>query len=225
MKKLLFLFLLLISSTIFSQGEANFWYFGKNAGINFNSGNPVPITGKLNTNEGCSSFSDKNGNLLFYSDGITVWDKNSNVMPNGKNLKGDPSSTQSAIIVPHPGKNNIYYLFTVGANNYDMDGNLISATEGLQCYTIDMTANGGLGDVIGAPIDLSNGQNANLTEKINSVKGANCNSYWVISLVNNTFVTYKIDSTGLISTPIISTVNNYSQDPRGYLKVSPSGKN
>lgn len=224
MKKLLFLFLLLISSTIFSQGEANFWYFGKNAGINFNSGNPVPITGKLNTNEGCSSFSDKNGNLLFYSDGITVWDKNSNVMPNGKNLKGDPSSTQSAIIVPHPGKNNIYYLFTVGANNYDMDGNLISATEGLQCYTIDMTANGGLGDVIGTPIDLSNGQNANWTEKITSVKGVNCNSYWVISLVNNTFVTYKIDSTGLITTPIISTVNNYSQDPRGYLKVSPSGK-
>ncbi|MBI9041293.1 T9SS type B sorting domain-containing protein [Lutibacter sp.] len=224
MKKLVFLYLLFCSINIFSQGEANFWYFGKNAGINFNSGTPVPITGKLNTNEGCSSFSDKNGNLLFYSDGITVWNRNNNSMPNGVNLKGDPSSTQSAIIVPHPGKTNIYYLFTVGANNYDQDGNLISATEGLQCYTIDMTANGGLGDVIGSAIDLSNGQNANWTEKITSVKGADCNSYWVISLVKNTFITYKIDNTGLITAPVISTVNYTSQDPRGYLKVSPSGK-
>ena len=112
MKKWFFLFIFFPFLQSYSQGEANFWYFGENAGIDFNSGNPVPISGQLSTNEGCSSFSDKTGKLLFYSDGITVWDKNGNAMPNGRNLFGDPSSSQSAIIVPHPGNGNLYYLFT-----------------------------------------------------------------------------------------------------------------
>lgn len=224
MKKCFFIILIIFTTNVFSQGEANFWYFGQNAGIDFNSVNPTPISGSLSTYEGCSSFSDKDGNLLFYSDGVSVWNKLGNVMPNGTNLLGDSSSTQSAIIVPHPGNTNLYYLFTVGSNNYDRDGILTTPTEGLHCYTIDISLNGGLGDVIGAPIDLSNGQNASWTEKITSVKGSDCNSFWVISLVKNTYLAYKIDASGLITTPVISTVNYTSRDPRGYLKVSPNGK-
>ena len=85
MKKLAAILFLFITSIIFAQGEANYWFFGQNAGLDFNSGNPTPITGSLNTLEGCSSFSDKNGNLLFYSYGKTVWDKTGSVMPNGTN--------------------------------------------------------------------------------------------------------------------------------------------
>ena len=102
MKKLTFLIFLLNSVVIFAQGEANHWFFGQNAGINFNNGTATSTTGSLNTIEGCASFSDISGDLLFYTDGITVWDKNHTKMPNGQNLLGDPSSTQSAIIVPHP---------------------------------------------------------------------------------------------------------------------------
>jgi len=102
MKKLTFLIFLLNSVVIFAQGEANHWFFVQNAGINFNNGTATSTTGSLNTIEGCASFSDISGDLLFYTDGITVWDKNHTKMPNGQNLLGDPSSTQSAIIVPHP---------------------------------------------------------------------------------------------------------------------------
>ena len=88
MKNFTALLLLFCTLNVFSQGEANFWYFGENAGLDFNSGSPVPINnGKLNTREGCSSFSDINGNLLFYSDGSTVWNKLHNPMPNGTGLK------------------------------------------------------------------------------------------------------------------------------------------
>jgi len=224
MKKLTIYIFLLSSLAIFAQGEANNWFFGQNTGINFNGGTASPITGNLNTNEGCASFSDKNGNLLFYTDGITVWDKNNNIMPNGKNLLGDPSSTQSAIIVPHPGNSDLFYIFTVGANDYDRDGILIKATEGLHYYSVDMSLNGGLGNITGPAIDLSIGKNAEWTEKVTSVKGADCNTFWIISLVNNTFISYKIDSTGLINSPISSLVNFNAQDPRGYLKASPDGK-
>ena len=224
MKKILFAFLFLIPFCFYAQGQANYWFFGQNAGINFNSTSPQPISGSLNTNEGCASFSDKNGNLLFYTDGTFVYDKNGAIMQNGSNLKGDSSSSQSAIIVPHPGNQNLYYIFTVGANNFSNDGNLNNATEGLHCYTVDITANNNLGAIIGTPIDLSLGKNAKWTEKVTSVKGADCNTFWVISLVNNTFVAYKIDLNGIDSNnPVVSSVSYFSIDPRGYLKVSPDG--
>ena len=73
MKKLLLLILLSIPLVSFSQGETNNWYFGANAGIRFDdaTGTVTAVSdGQINTLEGCTSISDTNGNLLFYSDGI-----------------------------------------------------------------------------------------------------------------------------------------------------------
>lgn len=107
----------------FSQGEAANWFFGNGAGLVFDVDNgtvsaTADAANTINTNEGCSSISDPNGNLLFYTDGKTVWDANHQVMPNGDysndlGLLGDPSSTSSAVIVPKPGNPNQYYIFTV----------------------------------------------------------------------------------------------------------------
>jgi len=73
MKKLIFfIFLLSVMNQLVAQGEANHWYFGENAGLDFSSGNPVAITGQLVTIEGCASIADASGNLLFYTDGTTV---------------------------------------------------------------------------------------------------------------------------------------------------------
>jgi len=72
----------------FAQREANIWYFGENAGLDFNSGTPVALTnGQLDTLEGCATISNNNGQLLFYTDGITVWNRNHVVMPNGYALE------------------------------------------------------------------------------------------------------------------------------------------
>ncbi|MBK5209548.1 MAG: hypothetical protein JJE44_08610 [Flavobacteriaceae bacterium] len=225
MKNFISILLLFCALNVLAQGEANFWFFGKNAGINFNSGNPIAISGSnLNTNEGCSSFSDKNGNLLFYSDGTTVWDKTNTPMPNGNGtLKGHPSSTQSAIIVPHPQKNNLYFIFTVGTEWQTDDGTPIPSS-GLNSYVVDMTLNGSLGDISGSSKDLSDGFNTNWSEKVASVKGAECNTFWIISLVQNTYYSYKVDINGLNPTPVKSVVNYFSGDRRGYLKISPDGK-
>ena len=83
MRKLYFVFLLslftlIISAQINSETKrANHWYFGQGAGIDWSSGNPIAVTnGQTNTYEGASSISDLNGNLLFYSDGNTIWNKN-----------------------------------------------------------------------------------------------------------------------------------------------------
>ena len=75
--KFLLLVVILISSTSFAQKEAANWYFGDMAGLTFNSGSPVALlNGQLITREGCASISDKDGNLLFYTDGSVVYNKN-----------------------------------------------------------------------------------------------------------------------------------------------------
>ena len=203
----------------FAQKEANTWYFGENAGLDFNSGEPVAINdGRINTREGCSSISDADGNLLFYSDGTTVWNKNHIAMPNGIGLKGHSSSTQSAMIIPKPGDETQYYLFTVGVRL----GN--SGEFGLHYYTIDMTAQNGLGDIIEGPISLSRTDSQDWSEKVAAIKGKECNTYWVLSYkLPNEFVAYKIDVNGVNSTPVRTRVFAGASDRRGYLKIAPDG--
>ncbi len=122
MKNLFIYALFFVSILGFSQAKASHWYFGEGAGLIFDlNTDTVSATtaaqNTINTNEGCSSIADFNGNLLFYTDGRNVWDKNHNIMPNANypanGLLGDPSSTSSGLIVPKPGNPDQYYIFTV----------------------------------------------------------------------------------------------------------------
>src|SRR5690349_5294703 len=116
MKKFMLLLLLFTGGRIYSQSYANWWYFGQNAGVTFQTGSPVAVSGgQINTIEGTAAISDAAGNRLFYTEGVTVWNRNHIPMPNGTGLMGDPSSTQSAVIVQKPGSTTIYYIFTVDA--------------------------------------------------------------------------------------------------------------
>ena len=235
MKKQLSIIFFFVTLSIFSQKEANFWYFGNGAALDFNSGVPVPVKGsQLNTVEGCSSFSDSNGELLFYvgapnpdARNLTIWNKDNKPMPysdiakGGKTLKGDSSSSQSALTIPVPEKDNLYYLFTVGARF--IGGNNF----GFWYYTIDMTKDNGLGDVIDEPVALHLPSLKNQwSEKVTAVRASTCNTFWVISFArSNTFFAYKVDKNGVdTKNPVISDISGlFTNDPRGYLKVSPDG--
>ena len=136
-KKLIYSLFLLFSWVSFTQNEANIWYFGENAGLDFNNSNPIPLLdGQLNSEEGSTVMSDVNGELLFYTDGVTVWNKQHQVMLNGNGLNGHQSSFQSSIIIPKPANTDIYYIFTT-----DSDVN----SKGLQYSEVDMSLDNGLG--------------------------------------------------------------------------------
>lgn len=95
-KTLLLLIFLFISLSSYAQGEANIWYFGYYAGLDFNSGSLVVlIDSKIFTYEACATISNASGQLLFYTDGKTIWNKNHQIMPNGTGLMGHSSSTPS----------------------------------------------------------------------------------------------------------------------------------
>lgn len=200
----------------FAQKQANIWHFGYGAGLDFNTTPPTPLTdGQTDSREGCSSIANKNGDLLFYTNGVTVWNKEHEVMDNGTGLKGDSSSTQSSIIVPQPGSNDIYYVFTV---DYGGAGN--AANDGLNYTIVDMSKNDGLGEIQSKNVPLF----APANEKLTAVNHNNMEDVWMIAQKADTtaFHAYLVTANG-INAPIISTVGNASPGFVGMLKASPNG--
>ncbi|MEL6918187.1 MAG: PKD domain-containing protein, partial [Bacteroidota bacterium] len=210
----------LFSTGLFGQREAANWYFGKNAGLDFNSGTPVPLLdGQLDTAEGCATFSDADGNLLFYTDGITVWDRFHGIMPNGEGLFGNTSSSQAALVVPHPGSDFIYYIFTPDAIQNFNNG----SSRGLNYSVVDMTRNSGRGDVIQKNVNLL----PNCSEKISGVLSVSDDSIWVVTHYIDTFYAFKVDATGVVHNPVSSriapTIGDFN-NIRGAIKFAPNGR-
>lgn len=222
MKNIYIIILLLLASSTsaFSQGETNIWHFGINAGLDFNSLPAVAITdGMVNAHGGSAAMSDANGNLLFYTQGMTLWDQNHTPMPNGLGLEGHASSTQNSMIIAKPGSTDLYYVF---ANGRFSDGLGLSYSE------VDMNLNGGLGDV-------NSNKNIPLLdstcEKLTATYHANQIDYWLITHERNTsnFYAYPITAAG-IGAPIISASGIAHQGLVagsdvlvGQLKASPDG--
>ena len=217
MSKIFTFLMLLLSLSLSAQGEANIWYFGERAGLDFNSGSPVALTnGKLSTTEGCGAISNSSGQLLFYTDGVTVYNKNHTIMINGSNLKGHYSSSQSAIIVKKPNSTSIYYIFTA-----DVQG----SNEGI-CYSeVDLSLDGGLGAVTSIKNILLITPPA---EKLTAVLNKTGEGIWVMchGFGNNNFYAFAVDNSGVNTNPVISSAGveiGGAGDAIGYMKVSPLG--
>jgi gliding motility-associated-like protein len=223
--KLSFLLLLLLVPIItYSQGkQANYWYFGYHAGLNFNTGSPPPTvlsdgmtfadSPELN---GSASISDPEGNLLFYSDGRTIWNKNHAVMLNGSEIGW--YSTQGAIMVPDPVNSHLYYCF-----NFGLDSS-IYAQMNFQYSVIDINLDGGLGGVVADKKSILLVENT--TTHLSAVFHKNKEDIWVVThgLSDNKFYSFLISAGGLNLTPKTSNAGTTCDSNTGYMKISPNGK-
>lgn len=219
LKKGILFFFVLFSSFVYSQGEANIWYFGQNAGLDFNSGVPVALTnGQLVTDEGCATISNSSGQLLFYTDGTTVYNRNHTVMVNGTGLLGHSSSMQSATIVPKPGSGNLYYIFTTDAE---------TLPNGFRYSVVDLNLDGGNGAVTTEKNILVY---TPTTESLGITKHANGIDFWVVTHEwnNNNFKVYLLTASGLSSVPVTTSIGLPISGGSGFaaagsIKLSPSG--
>lgn len=221
-KSIVFLifFLTVINHGLKAQPQISNWFFAKNNGLSFSSSQPSILSGgQVTMAEGASTISDKIGQLLFYSDGITVWNKNHEIMENGIGLAGGAlgSSTQGCLIVPKPNNEDEYFVFTT-----DEQG----GTKGLQYSTVSMAFNNGLGKVI-----LKNELLLTpCTEKITAVKHCNKKDYWVIThkYDSDAYYAYLVTGNGVNPVPVISHTGSFVytgfNTMIGSLKASPDGK-
>ena len=220
----LYIYLFFNTMMLYSQNEYNIWYFGEGAGLDFNSGQPQSLANsKMSTFEGSSSISDSAGNLLFYTDGVTIWNKNHDTMQNGFGLFGHNSSTQSVLIAKQPGSLNIYYVFTTDAIDF-----LTESNRGVSYSLVDLSLNNGLGAVISKNNLLFKSSN----EKISAVHHANKKDIWIASLkrFSDSVYCYLLNENG-ISNPVISKnpgnkigFSDYFKGGHGQMKYASNGK-
>lgn len=205
----------------------NVWTFGVSARLDFVNGNNPPNVGSsaISSYEGSASISDAFGNLLFYTDGITVYNSTNNIIQTG--LMGHWSSAQCGIIVPEPGNNvnsfsNRYYIFSIPE----------LASERARYTIVDVNAG----------IPVINPGNLNLTlpdhntaqhttESITVARHCNGIDFWIITheIGNNKFKAYQLTNAGIMA-PVISSVGPIATSISGninaacHMKISPDNR-
>jgi len=219
MKIFLRIMVLVVSaSSAFAQNETNEWIFGENCYVSF--AGCVPVVKEfvpLKTAEGSAAMSDKDGNLLFYTNGDSVWNREHKAMPNGSEMNGGVSSAQCAVIFPYPGRQNMYYVFTAADLTY-------SLKKGFHYSIVNMELDGGRGDVETKNITLSSDSTS---EAVSATFDETGQGYWVIThhQKSNFFYSYHVTSAGVNPSPVISRINDETGDfTITQIKISPNGK-
>ncbi|MBK8486831.1 MAG: T9SS type A sorting domain-containing protein [Chitinophagales bacterium] len=162
----------------FSQYDAN-WTFGDGLGWHFTEDTIVFFDSSIWGYEAMATISDSSGNLLFYTNGQNVWNKEQELMPNGTGLEigqigsdsaFGSSTTQGVLIIPKPNSSNIYYIFYIKNPPFG---------DGLGYSIIDLSLDDGKGDIIEKNINLNE---LDLTEKMQAVKHANGRDWWLVNI-------------------------------------------
>lgn len=202
-------FCLLSFITLFAQGENNVWLLGDRFGLDFNGGVDVPkhFLNAAEGREGLAAICDKEGKLLFYSNGQFVWDKNHNVMPNSIGLLGncENSSSHGTTIFPFIDDSNKYYIFTTDALE------CVYNQMYLRYSVIDMSLNGGLGDIDNSRKNII--LDSFISESILITKGDDC-FFWLLAHKFDTTIidAFKIDNFGINTIPVVSNSGIMSKD-------------
>ncbi|HLT08965.1 MAG TPA: hypothetical protein VK014_15655, partial [Cyclobacteriaceae bacterium] len=201
----------------------NIWYFGNGAGLDFNrdpdnpdAPTPRPIQNPhpQNIPAGVTTISDQAGEVLFYTDGQTVWDLNGNPMQNGENIGGDNQASQSVLAVPLPQEETLYYLFTTqtsAAGNPEVNFSLVD---------IKGDNAQGVGNVVS-----SNNFLFSPSTQHSAALGAG-DTTWVAfhEIGNNTFRFYPVSNEGIGQAVLSSVGGNHEFGTGvGTMKFSPDG--
>ena len=197
-----------------APGEAKIWYFGDHAGLDFNTEPPTVLTDGQTSNDCCSSatVSDVSGNLLFYTDGLEVFNRFHQIMPNGNSFS--IPSERETFIIPYPGKIGEYFVFVL-------------SQDGLSYSRVDMKLDNGLGDVVSDEEGIALlSDSIPLSLRMTAAKSCSFEGYWLVCKAlgfKSKFIAFRIDENGLNLNPVIS-LGGESFSTLVQMKISPDGK-
>lgn len=196
---------------------------GTSQGLNFNTVPPSPLTdGSLYYALNPVAMSDQYGKLQFYGNTGWMYNRMHQRMLNSYGLIGAfYTQNRCTMTMPVIGSSNLYYIFTAdGWRNHGTGG---------YCYSIlDMSLNGGLGDIAITAINRKIlGPSA---ERLTLASHANGMDSWlVVKDIGKRYYSYQISCNGISSDPVVSIVginldslSNFFSE--GDLKVSPDNK-
>lgn len=200
-----------------AQKEYYNWVFGNFASITFNTAPPTAFAGsKLTSIEACASISDKDGNLVLYTDGITVYDSSHSIIQNGSGLIGNTSTAQGAFIYSIDSLN--YLIFHaesryVGTPDHKMYYSKVAYDTSLSGFRVTQK------NILYQMYS---------TERFSAWKNSKTNVLWVIvPRADNDFIySYLYENDTLIPKKLLKkgfSSEVYNPD-FGTSKISPSGK-
>lgn len=207
-----------------------YWYFDTKNAVKFDTYPPTVLTNgqttiSINGNTfptDCGTTSNLNGDLLFYNNGDSVWNRNHKTMLNGFDLCTANSSGHVSLTIPFINDSNRYFIFQ--SSKY-------IATIPINFYTyhvVNMSLDGGLGDLEIKNDTIYTGSSDRLT----AIKKANGIDYWIITheQIGNGWKLFSVNCNGFNKTNFITTNVGSNIDLAEYtigesvLKVSPNGK-
>lgn len=236
--KIRFLILLLFTfHFVFSQKQGNIWCFGDQSGLDFSTGSPVVFSGAKTgtdlspgeTQEGTASICDSSGKLLFYTSGKTIWNASHQVMLNGSGMMGGVSSTQAALIIPKPGSDRLFYVFT----SDEFQSYTSPPQKGYRFSVVDMTLDKCKGGVIVGQKNILLMDTS--TEKLSACRDAAGTGYWIMGhkMRSKQFTAWHLTSAGITSTvnSVIGTLHGWYAPAsmwidglaQGQMKFNPAG--
>lgn len=209
------------------QSSDGSWYASGYNLLNFSTGVPVPslVVSTTGTGESDGAQSNAQGQLLFYSNGYQIYDKNS-VTLNSTFLSSDNSSLEGVLSVPNPANSSQYYVFTKSS---------IGSQGGLRYSVVSVS---------GTTASLVSYNQAFLPQASGYLTGTNgamlgsegitaaqhCSGYWIVTAGrkagNDYLVVYNLTATGLtfVSEKLLPApfVADYTRD-QAAMKFSPDG--
>lgn len=200
------LLLLSLAIGLPGQKETSIWNVRTRLSLDWTTGSPDTLaTSSQIGHEGCATVCDTAGNLLFYTNGETVWDRTDSMMLNGFDIGGYQSSWRGVAAARDPGNCDRYWLFLVdGISNPGPGFPYTHVYDSVLAYSIvDMNANNGLGAVVVKDAFIDNQFN----ECISGIHHANRKDVWVAGLTvsRDEIHAYLLTDQGL-SGPVISPV-------------------
>ncbi len=199
--QLLFLFIFLLSFSIYSQNHDYYWPMGYTTSspdsslgrtvIDFREAPPLVYKEDRELNFGftMASYCDSTGNVLFYTNGLQVMGRDHEEIENGDHLNTGYYASldygagyqviQSEIFLPKPGANDTLYLFH---ESTDTNHIYSAAKETLHHSKLELTSNNGLGKMVikNNPL-ITNGTFGSIT----AVKHANGMGWWIYNSINS----------------------------------------
>ncbi len=227
---LLFVLLCIISNqSLFSQKIYNTWFFGYHGGMNFNTSPPTPITNKVIEGKEppyyTSTICDKEGKLLFFTDGFKIWNANSQEMAKWQGRwPWQMQDTILPLVCPYPGNDSLYYLFTTGKGYGVNRGKLLYTT-------INTAANGHTGSIVYSQPSTINNYFTVLTDNSSYMLAgtSHCNQQdlWIVTIAEGVLKSFLVNATSVNTTPVISPLiipQSYLNKGHSNIKFSANGE-
>lgn len=180
--------------------------------LTFESFGPVVTNqGAALSEEGYSSISTFDGELVAYGIKGGIFDNNDDTIPNSQNVFYYESGLEAFILIPKPDSETEYMAFSLRNNN----GNI-------ELYWSELDYFGGI-----TSLDMYNQfVTEMLTEGMAAVHHCNGKDIWITvhdQTGTNRFLTYLVDSTGLVTPPIINDIGPLILAQQVNIKYSSDG--